>query len=294
LSGTDFPGYLGRTSEGYAWLHADWPAYAFDPGWSDAIIALGEFPPGTPFNMIDDIDQCFLFVVGNATDIEDKFDKKHFHVALWHEDVRELFNRRYVSGVTFSTPHAWAVHRTKELNAFLDERLKSVKVHVPRPSADDWTEEEAIPGLLRNDRMVVSSLGLSALGRLLLSRKDLLSPEILDRVRQLIFMRHHDTAIREACLLVESSLRRVTSSSAHGMKLVDEFFKRAAESNKFIPSRLKVFRTQVRAAFKFVRNDYAHNLHEISRDQCYAILVRISSVYDGIQRIASSLGQTDG
>src|ERR1700730_2941949 len=63
------PGYLGLTSDGAVLIHADWPTYAVTHGWELALIAFGRFPPNTVFVAldagVDDIDQCFLFFVGD-------------------------------------------------------------------------------------------------------------------------------------------------------------------------------------------------------------------------------------
>jgi hypothetical protein len=294
----DHPGYLGLTSEGVVLIHADWPAYAIGHDWKYGLVNLGQFPPRTRFTLIDDIDQCFLFVVPGRKPIAYKFDDKLFHVALWHEDVLDLFHRGYLAGGSLKSYRDWAVRAAKELEGLIkrlvDEAGKGVYGPVPIPSPDHYTDVEAVRGLLSDDGMKLTASGLAVLDKVLLEEKQLIAPEIQSRTHGLLPMRQYDTAVREACILVEDALRKFTGSTAFGLKLVEEFFQRAGASKRLIPARLKVFRTEVRTAFKFVRNEYMHNLREISEAQCYAILVRISSVYTGVKEIESVLCEGDG
>jgi hypothetical protein len=115
----EHPGYLGWASRGVILIHADWPAYAVEHGWKYSLISLGQFPRRTQFKLLDDIDQCFLFLVGDNVGGSDKFDERHFHVALWHEDVLELLDLAYISGVSRTTYREWAERRAKELEGLV-------------------------------------------------------------------------------------------------------------------------------------------------------------------------------
>jgi hypothetical protein len=46
----------------------------------------------------------------------------------------------------------------------------------------------------------------------------------------------------------------------------------------YVAAYLKVFRMELRSACKFVRNEYAHNLVDMSREECLAILGRYSGI----------------
>jgi hypothetical protein len=56
-------GYLGYWHRGeyVVAIHADWPAYP-GPGAVNALYDMCQFPHGTVFTPIDDIDRCVLFV----------------------------------------------------------------------------------------------------------------------------------------------------------------------------------------------------------------------------------------
>ena len=71
---SDFPGYLGWTSQGVIAIHADWPAYPAEHGWGAALASFGMFPEGTQFARIDDIDQCLLFIAPAYSRSPDEFD----------------------------------------------------------------------------------------------------------------------------------------------------------------------------------------------------------------------------
>jgi hypothetical protein len=294
MSIENHPGYLGWTSEGVIAIHADWPAYAIEHGWRYALMTLGQFPPETVFRGIDDIDECFLFFVGNPDNVEDEFDERHFHVALWHRDAFELFDRGYVSGASGMTPRQWAERRATELAELMAgltwQQPNGSDAPVPTPTAEDFEDDEAFGGLISRVGLTITKQGLSALQGVLLEEKELISGDILKRTRGLMLLQQHDTAVREACLLAENLMRKITGSHGYGAQLIESFFAQLSKSGRFIPAQLKVLRTEVRAAFKFIRNEYMHNLHDISQEQCYAILVRMSAIYERLREIEVMLG----
>jgi hypothetical protein len=82
-------------------------------------------------------------------------------------------------------------------------------------------------------------------------------------------------------------MRDTVRTTAFGMALIDDFFNLAMGTGKLIPSQLKTFRTEVRTTFRFIRNEYAHNLRRLDQVQCYAILSRVSKVFMTVQSIAA-------
>jgi hypothetical protein len=59
-------------------------------------------------------------------------------------------------------------------------------------------------------------------------------------------------------------------------------------SPTYIDARLKILRIDLRTAFKFVRNEYAHNLKQISYEQCCSILDRISRILRVLEMVKNS------
>jgi hypothetical protein len=52
----------------------------------------------------------------------------------------------------------------------------------------------------------------------------------------------------------------------------------AVASGGLISAQLKVLRIELRATFRYIRNEYMHNLQELTRTQCLARLGRISNL----------------
>ncbi len=92
----DHPGFM-LTAGGFEVLHADWPAYPQGHGVRTALANLGEFPADTTFFAVDRIDQCTLFVVGSVLP-KDPYNRTHYHLAIWDEDLRTCLDRGFIEG----------------------------------------------------------------------------------------------------------------------------------------------------------------------------------------------------
>jgi len=283
------PGYLGWTSNGVIAIHADWPAYAVEHGLGYSLLSLGQFPPGTKFSLIDDVDRCFLFVEGEPVSESGPLPESRFYVALWHEDVKELAKSGFIFGAE-NVPYAeWAKRRAAELVGMYWQHPDGTIRQVPLPDPDDFSEDEATRVAVKSDGLRLSESGYQTLERMLFDGRDQITEAIMKRARPAILARLYDSAVREACVVVEATMRSAVGTEAFGAELIREFFRRAEGSKKFIAAQLKTFNTEVRAAFKFVRNEYAHNLRAISEIECLAILVRMSNVYERVFDIAKAL-----
>ena len=135
------PGYLGFTSQGVIAIHADWPVYPTEHGWEVALETLGNFPEGTLFKKLDDIDHCYLLLVGDPEKEKDPYDEKHFHVAIWRDDLLELCRKGLTSGLMTE----------REAITRFYERVKDLpfnKDRLPVPNLaeyeDDFTEDAMI------------------------------------------------------------------------------------------------------------------------------------------------------
>jgi hypothetical protein len=92
----DEPGFMW-TGSGIEVLHADWPAYPTGHGPRRTLARLGEFPADTTFFAVDRIDGCTLFVAGRELP-RDPLNRKHYHVAVWDEDLRACQQRGFLVG----------------------------------------------------------------------------------------------------------------------------------------------------------------------------------------------------
>ena len=139
---------------------------------------------------------------------------------------------------------------------------------------DDEFEGFIVPSEHR--RLRVTDLGrsflLSALRASSLNLRDTLG----DRVMHLFEIGFYDTAIREACVQLEHEIRVYTRSEAWGDRLTEEFVIRLSDQKKFLESYLRTFRQEIRTVFKFIRNDFMHNLREADEAAAHAVLFRIS------------------
>jgi len=73
--------------------------YPEEHGAELALLWLTAFPNGTSFKKIDDIDQCLLLIADVRGSNQNPFSERHFHVAIWHEDLRELHRQGLINGV---------------------------------------------------------------------------------------------------------------------------------------------------------------------------------------------------
>jgi uncharacterized protein Ymh len=94
----DRPGFMW-TQSGFEVVHAKWPAYPVGHGRRAALYTLAEYPPGTKFFDVDNIDGCTLFSVGSQRRPAGS-GLEHLFVAVWDEDLRELAKAGLIEGVT--------------------------------------------------------------------------------------------------------------------------------------------------------------------------------------------------
>lgn len=220
----DYPGFMW-TGGGFEVLHADWPAYPSGHGLRNALATLADFPSETKFFPIDNIDQCTLFVVGEVPRGQEH-DEKRYHIALWNEGIIELANRDFINDVLVAD---------KQFEfAFLDYPDGYISL--------TYQGENAI---------LVYELAFN------------IHPAIIERVEDFLFSHHYDTAVREATILLEMRMRQAVKSEKIGQDLIDECF---GERGKLFPpimpnpARLEI-RAVFRRLFKYVRNEFAHNLN---------------------------------
>lgn len=276
MSIPDHPGYLGWTSQGVILIHADWPTYAIEHGVEYSLERLGQFPPATRFFVLDDIDQCILMRMGEPIRTDADFDARVFHVALWHEDLLQLFRQGWIEGVGGMTAREWAVRQSEKMRGWFARLQDGRKIPVPGPNPDDFEADEATVAAVSQHGMTVTDAGMTEFARLMRERRAQIPTSIRDRVEPLIKFSMFDSAVREACVVLETSLRTLTRSEFFGHQLIDKYC--AEIGNRVIASHVKWIRTELRTCFKFVRNDFMHSLREISEPQCVAIVCRVAGV----------------
>jgi hypothetical protein len=279
MSLEDHPGYFGMTSRGVIAIHADWPMYPFEHGWEEALLAFCSLPSDTRFFQIDDIDKCFLFVAGTVSEKQDPYDERLFHVATWREDMFELIKRAYVDGMDLVSEYAAAIaYWEKFKDLYVDQESgKYVPINLPKPENNDdsWPEQKTVP-IIAPTGLSVSEAGRAALKSFLNAEFLNLPPDFLERVEPILAINKTDTAVREGCALLESTMRQRIGGPQFGQKLVDEFCSRILARGA-IPALVKPFRAELKNAFRHIRNDYMHNIRLLELEESRALLMRIGS-----------------
>lgn len=287
-----FPGFLGYG--GIIAIHADWPIYPAGIGWEIALKSLGNFPAGTNFYEIDDIDRCKLLLNEVPSEVNDLFGYKNFHIALWHKDLVELKQLGFIKGVEEKSEIEFRIIKFEELKNKLgseEDDEGNIMIHFkdeagvfhsskyPRPKP----EKEEEPWIYRDCAYIANNISLTSSGHAKiaeLSQNIQFLETINELVEPLLQIGKYDTAVREASLLLESSIKKFHRSTKFGQQLVDFHLNDIIKHNDdFYSSAIKCYRGELRTIFKYIRNDFAHNFKVISLAQCKLILSKINEVY---------------
>ncbi|HYF69071.1 MAG TPA: hypothetical protein VD884_13100 [Ohtaekwangia sp.] len=304
----NFPGLLFYT-DSYTLLeaiHADWPIYPTGHGWHLALRSLANFAQGTKFYQIDDIDKCLLFTISDPNVLkskgEDIYGKNLYHVAIWHEDLIELSARGLAVGVTSISDFEFSIRKFNTVKESLgpdnyieDEdgnlQIKTknggfIVYNIPiDTSSEDWQEPKDFVFL--PDKTI--ELTPAAFNTLTSTVGEGVHPDIFAKAAPLLALNFFDTAIREAVLLIEHSIKTVHNTDQYGQKLIDLHIKKILELDKFKTSFIKCYRGELRTLTKYVRNDYMHNQKNIDEDECSILLYRINDVYHWFLHIKEEL-----
>lgn len=300
-----FPGYFGMTSRGVVAIHADWPAYPIEHGWQIAVLTLGAFPQGTEFKQVDDIDGCSLMLAQGYGDYSDPYDERAFHVAIWHEDLLEACDIGLIEGPERLTEREHEERKREKLRQEIMRAQEKaghslvpgdpldllgymkdgefVRFELPPLDSFDGDEEEFV----YRSWLGIDSLGCVRLTETGWSSLDELWPSVTSvpecaqsRVEPILQSGHFDTALRELGVIIESRIREIVGSKNFGQKLIDEFIGHLYSSDLFLNSDLKVLRANLRTSFKFVRNEFAHNVVDLERRRGCALVAKCCPVND--------------
>jgi hypothetical protein len=287
----DFPGYLGFTSQGVIAIHADWPVYPEEHGSDLALLWLTAFPKGTAFKPASDIDRCILLLADvKCSNRKDPFDERNFHIAIWHEDLFELWRKTFITGVAAVSERRWqelfrATLPVGPLHIKLDDgTLEEIQL----PALDDYDEEDISWPEFSHEGIAVTPSGRDHAASLVAAAAGDIG--ILgERIHRLLASSFFDTAVREACIALEHRIKSWLQSDRWGEALVEEFISRLRSDGKLLESYLRVLRGQIRTAFKFIRNDFMHNFVDIDETQCRALLFRLARVKAELEGVLTRL-----
>lgn len=297
----DMPGALGPVGGGVLFeaLHADWPAYPGDRSWELALLRLGDFPLGTKFTCVEVMDQAVLFVadVGNKMG-DDPYSEKLMHVAVRLEELLELDERGLVNGIELElTLSLDQLHLKRTLGSDLWEEVRSGEtvigahvdgVFVPylfpedEESSDDLDDFERYSPRRSPERVAMfagsvvtlrptAEPELERIGRLLLK----IPPALEDRILKHLSAGLYDSAIRDAGAALEMRMREYTGTTKFGWQLIEKYVEAVRASDVDYPARLKSLRQELRSIYRFIRNEFAHNLIDLAPGRGYALLSRL-------------------
>ena len=285
----DHPGFFVITSQGVIAIHADWPMYPEEHGANLALLWLTAFPQGARFKRLDDIDRCNLFIADvKCTNRANAFDDRNLHVAVWHEDLLELRERGFVEGVSPVSERRWEELRRAEFppgplyfelgdGTFKEDQLPCLGEY----DKDDLSWPEFSMG-----EITVTATGRAHVASVLSESTDDFAILGL-RIHPLLELGFFDTAVRDACIGLENRLKTWLTSDRWGDSLVEEFMAKLCAAGSYPNTQIRVLRSQIRTAFKFIRKDFMHNFVDVDETQCRALLFRLLRVQKAIDHITS-------
>lgn len=308
---TDLPGELGWV-DGGTWeaIHADWPAYPGDRDWRIALLRLGDFPQGTVFTCLDIIDQCALLVAEVGITQADRFDERHMHVALRLAELLELDGRGLVVGIdieeNLSTEQ---LHLKRTLGPDQYDRVISGEqvigtmidgefTPMPLPDADgpsdgdNWAmTDHRTPervAMFEGSQIHLNGAAWPEVERV--ARSILrIPPSVQDRISVLLRSGLFDSAVRDLGAALESRMRAVTGTDDYGQRLIDRYVQSMLDNGTFLPARVRSLRQELRALFKFVRNEFAHSLQDVPPPRGYALISRMCWHLRDVELVADAM-----
>ena len=135
----------------------------------------------------------------------------------------------------------------------------------------DYIANRAWLGVIEGEEISVTSEGFDKLEELW--RDELEIPQSIDRrIRYLLEGELYDSALRDLGALAETRMRELSGRSSYGQRLVGEFIEHASSLRLYVNADIKVLRSELRTAFKFHRNEYAHNIVDLPKGRAYALV----------------------
>jgi hypothetical protein len=311
MGGYSDPGALGYQYRGayVVAIHANWPAYP-PPGPTLALYDLGQFPEGTAFSPIDEIDQCTLFVADLGKPYADPYDERAFHVAIWNEDLLEMADEGLISGVR-------KVNEVDKLRAQRDEMLTDLtrsfkpaglpvpddplkdafaisdgttpysvasywdgRIRAAQEEIDEWDDWQRQYVLIDSGRPVrLTPAGWTKISEVLIAES---ADVISERLSKIYDLGLYDTAVRDGSVMLEGALKRATRTETYGITLVEQFIRKLDQDERWDNWAVRRFRNDLRTIFKFVRNQFAHNIVDISPARARVLVARLSLLTDAV------------
>ncbi|EWT07332.1 hypothetical protein N864_05605 [Intrasporangium chromatireducens Q5-1] len=98
-----------------------------------------------------------------------------------------------------------------------------------------------------------------------------------------------DSAVRDLGAALESRMRVVTGTDDYGQRLVDRYVQSMLDGGTLLPARVRSLRQELRALFKFVRNESAHSLQDVPPARGYALISRMCWHVRDVELVAEAV-----
>jgi hypothetical protein len=172
------------------------------------------------------------------------------------------------------------------LAAHWDERIREAEAEV-----EDWDGFMFSTAILVNKDQAVclTRQGWAKIADLLAADPPV---SLSGRLAQLHDLGLHDTAIRDASVILESALRDAAGNTSSGLSLVEAFIKVLRTDDQWADWEILRFRNDLRTVFKFVRNQFAHEIVDVPAIRAKVLLDRITLLIDAVRISRADPGST--
>ncbi|MGW4371793.1 hypothetical protein ACWEKT_39870 [Nocardia takedensis] len=310
----DFTGYLGY-GDGhgrfFVAIHADWPVYPCPPGDGHALFDLAQFPVGTMFDVVDDIDRCLLLRARGYGE-RNPDEKDRYFVAAWHEDLVVLAQDKLVSGLRAGYERDWEQSRREKMRQTVRESgwddegdpLDAIRWNdgvsdrrlrlAPLENFDNGLNDDGDPtGLepmfavaVEGRPITVTDAGWTEVEQSL-SAAEVNFPPPLAYIRELLRLELYDTAVREVAVTLESQLRDALGGASYGQHLVEQFIDYLLTDTDQPRSVRSMYRLRLRTFFKFVRNRFAHQRVVLARPEALALIHHVVMIAEDVAAVVA-------
>lgn len=288
-------------------------------GWQMALRALANFPKSTGLYEYSNVGAIMSFFTNiNPKGYRGDFnDEKIYRVAIFIEDLISLHNLGYIIGLKPISELKFDLNNFNEMldfgfiadkngNALAgyelpDGNLKITIINKPNikerildyfgiECIEDYTLEE-LNELFEEydvsnqdfieveDKICISELGWETL--LNINKQFIIPEEIKNIINPLLSIKYYSTSVREISIYLENELKLFHDTNSFGDKLIDIHIKECVKyNNGNFNAGIKVYRQELRTMNKFIRNEFIHNLFEISYENYMSILYRQCELYN--------------
>lgn len=288
-------------------------------GWQTALRALANFPKNTELFEYRNIGAIMSFFTNiNPKGYRGNFDdEKIYRVAIFIEDLISLHNLGYIKGLKPISQLKFDLNNFNELldNGFTadengnalaaiklpDGSFKIATINKPNIKEkildyfgieyiEDYTLEE-LNELFEEfdasnqdfieieDKICISELGWETL--LNINKQFIIPEEIQNIINPLLSIKYYSTSVREISIYLENELKLFHGIKTFGDKLIETHIKECVKfNNGNFNAGIKVYKQELRTMNKFIRNEFIHNIFEISYENYISILYRQCELYN--------------